>query len=95
MPINSRLGAGSNDGPSVLMEGVITQHEHHNKQNNNKEENKSWFAILLLQLLQPYAATCVLISHASFHMFASVFQAYAYGNCYPYQLRFGHNFLHQ
>ena len=40
------------------MEGVRGQHEDHNKQNNDKEENKGWFAILLLQLLQPYAATC-------------------------------------
>ena len=31
--------------------------EHRNKQNKDKEENKVWFAILLLQLLQPYAAT--------------------------------------
>ena len=49
------LGTGSVDGPSVLMEGVRGQHEH-------KEENKGWFAILLLQLPQPYAATCDSIS---------------------------------
>ena len=46
-------GTGSVYGPSALMEGVRGQHEHHNKQNNDKEENKGWFAILLLQLLQP------------------------------------------
>ena len=56
--LDSRLGTGSVDGPSVLMEGVRGQHEHHNKKNNNKEENKGWFAILLLLLLQPYAAAC-------------------------------------
>ena len=56
----TRLGTASVDGPSVLMEGVREQHKHHNKQNNDKEENKSWFAILLQQLLQTNAATCVL-----------------------------------
>ena len=54
----TRLGTGSVDGPSVLMEGVRGQHEHHNKQSNDKEANRDWFAILPLQLLQPYAATC-------------------------------------
>ena len=39
-------------------EGVRGHHEHHNKQNNDNEENTSWFAILPLQLLQPYTATC-------------------------------------
>ena len=34
------------------------QHEHHYKQDSDKEENKGWFAILLLQSLQSYAATC-------------------------------------
>ena len=29
-----------------------------NQQKNDKEEDKGWFAILLLQLVQPYAATC-------------------------------------
>ena len=56
--LESRLGTGSVDGPSVLMEGVRGQREHHNKHNNDKEEIKGWFAILLLQLLEPYAATC-------------------------------------
>ena len=37
------------------MEG---EHEHHSQQNNDKEEDKGWFAILLLQLLQLYTATC-------------------------------------
>ena len=46
------------DGPSLLMEGVRGEHEHHNQQKSDKEENKDWFAILLLQSLQPYAATC-------------------------------------
>ena len=50
---------GSVDGPSVLMDGVRGEHEHHNQQKNDKEEDKGWFAILLLQLLQPCAATCV------------------------------------
>ena len=35
-----------------------TMRTSHNKQNNDKEENKGWLAILLLQLLQTYAATC-------------------------------------
>ena len=39
------------------MEEVKGQHEDDNKQSNDKEENKGLFAILLLQLLQPYAAT--------------------------------------
>ena len=56
--LDSRLGTGSVDGPSVLMEGVRGKHEHHNQQRNDKEEDKGWFAILLLQLVQPYAATC-------------------------------------
>ena len=43
------FGAGSDDGPSILMEGVRGQHKYHNKQNNDKEENKGWFAVLLLQ----------------------------------------------
>ena len=55
---NSCLGTGSVDGPSVLMEGVRGEHEHHNQQKNDKEEDKGRFAILLLQLVQPYAATC-------------------------------------
>ena len=58
---DSRLGTGSVDGPSVLMEGARGQHEHHNKQIDDKEENKGWFPILLLQLLQPYATTCEFI----------------------------------
>ena len=56
--MDSRLGIGSVDGPSVLMEGVRGEHEHHNQQKNDKEEDKGWFAILLLQLVQPYAGTC-------------------------------------
>ena len=40
------------------MEGVRGEHEHHNQQKSDKEEDKGWFAILLLQLLQPYSATC-------------------------------------
>ena len=56
--LDSRLGTGSVDGPSVLMEGDRGEHEHHNQQKNDKEEDKGWFAILLLQLVQPYAATC-------------------------------------
>ena len=63
-----RLATGSVDGPSVLMEGVRGVLEHHNKQNNDKEENKGWFAILLLQLLQPYASTC-----GQIHKFDTVF----------------------
>ena len=55
---NTRLGTGSVDGPSDLMEGVSGEHEHHNQQKNDKEEDKGWFPNLLLQLLQPYAATC-------------------------------------
>ena len=51
--LDSRLGTGSVDRPSVLMEGVGGQHER----NKDKEDNKGWFAILLLQLPQPYAAT--------------------------------------
>ena len=39
--LDSRLGTGSVDGPSVLMEGVRGQHENHNKRNNDKEENKA------------------------------------------------------
>ena len=57
LSIDPPLGTGSVDGPSVLMERVRGQHEHH-KQNKNKKENKGWLAILLLQLLKPYAATC-------------------------------------
>ena len=45
--LDSRLGTGSVDGPSILMEGVGGQHKHHNKQNYIKEENKGWFATLL------------------------------------------------
>ena len=45
--IQSRLGTGSVDGASVLIEGVRGQHENHNKESNDKEENKGWFAILL------------------------------------------------
>ena len=45
MFMDSHLGTGSVDGPSILMEGVRRQHEHHNKQNNDKEESKGWFAI--------------------------------------------------
>ena len=45
-------------GLSVLMEGDRGEHKHHNQQKNDKEEDKGWFAILLLQLVQPYAATC-------------------------------------
>ena len=57
--LDSRLGTGSVDGASVLMEGVRGQHEHHNKQNNDKEENKGLFAeILLLKILQSHGATC-------------------------------------
>ena len=56
------MGTGSVDGPSVLMEGVRGEHEHHDQQRNDKEEDKGWFAILLLQLLQPYAATCAISS---------------------------------
>ena len=56
--LDSRLGTGSVDGPSVLMEGDRGEHEHDNQQKNDKEEDKGWFAILLLQLVQPYAATC-------------------------------------
>ena len=37
---NFRLGTGSVDGPSALMEEVRGQQEHHNKQNNDKEGNK-------------------------------------------------------
>ena len=48
--LDSRLWTGSVDGPSVLIKGVIGQHEHHNKQNNDKKENKGWYAILLLQI---------------------------------------------
>ena len=51
---DSRLGTGPVHGTSVLMEEVRGQPEHHNKQNNDKEENRGWFAILLLQLLEPY-----------------------------------------
>ena len=51
------MGTGSFDGPSVLLEGVRGEHEHHNQQKNDEEEDKGWFAILLLQLVQPYAAT--------------------------------------
>ena len=53
----SLLGTGpvDLDEPNILMERVRGQHEAHNKQNNNNEENKGWFAILLLQLSQPYA----------------------------------------
>ena len=57
--LDSRLGTGSVDGPSILMEGVRGEHEHHNQQKNDEEEDLGWFAILLLQLVQPYAATCV------------------------------------
>ena len=52
------MGTGSVDGPSVLMEGVRGEHEHHNQQTNDEEEDKGWFAISLLQLVHPYAATC-------------------------------------
>ena len=55
---DSRLGTGSVDGPSILMEGVRGEHEHHNQKKNDEEEDKGWFAISLLQLVQPYAATC-------------------------------------
>ena len=48
-----------NTRPSIWMEGVRGQHEHHNRQNNDMEGNNGWSAILHLQLLQPYAATCV------------------------------------
>ena len=44
------------------MEGVKGQHEYHNKENDDKEENKGWFAILLLLLLQPFAAIPVVTS---------------------------------
>ena len=37
--LDSRLGTGSVDRPSVFMGGVGGQHEHH-KQNNDKEESK-------------------------------------------------------
>ena len=57
--LDSRLGTGSVDGPGVFMEGVRGEHEHHNQQKNDEEEDKGWFAISLLQLVQPYAATCV------------------------------------
>ena len=43
--VDSCLGTGSLDGPSVLMKGFRGQNEHNNKQNNDKEENKGWFAI--------------------------------------------------
>ena len=52
------MGTGSVDGSSVLMEGVRGEYENHNQQKNDKEEDKGWFAILLLQLLHSYAATC-------------------------------------
>ena len=60
---NTRLGTGSGDGPSVLMEVARGQHKHHTKQSNNKEENKRLvynftLKVKNLQLLQPYAATC-------------------------------------
>ena len=37
---DSRLGTGSVDGPSVLMEGVRGQHGHHNQLSNDKEEKR-------------------------------------------------------
>ena len=43
LTLDSRLGTGSVDGPSALMEGVKGQHEHHNKQNNDKKEKKVGF----------------------------------------------------
>ena len=50
------------------MEGVRGQHERHD--NNDKEENKGWFAMLLLQSLQPYTATCAL--NSNFYVFARI-----------------------
>ena len=69
---HSRLGTGSVDGPCVLMKGVRGQHEHHNQQNNDEEENKGLFAVLLLQFLLTYAATCSMTCGNGFNKYMTL-----------------------
>ena len=56
--LESRLGTGSIDGPNIMMEGVRRQHEHHTTKRTMISKRTGWFTILLLHLLQSYAATC-------------------------------------
>ena len=56
--LDSRLGTGSIVGPNIMMEGVRRQHEHHTTKRTMISKRTGWFTILLLHLLQSYAATC-------------------------------------